>query len=361
MLVSSRRLEGTLGIVALSFLAIGCFLVLRPFVSALMWAVILTFSTWPVYAWLERRLGGRRSLAALAMTVLLATAFVLPLVLVGTSLADDARVLGETVRGALADGVPPLPPWLAELPAVGPELDRVWRRIATNTGTLLELLRPYMTGIRDVALAGGITVGRGLLELTLSVAATFFLYRDGLYAAEQLHLLGHRLAGERGRRLLLVASATIRSVVYGIIGTAVAQGLLAAIGFWIAGLAQPLLLGILVFFLALVPMGPPLVWAPAGIWLLYSGHYASGIFILVWGALVVSGVDNFLKPYLISRGSALPFLLVFLGVVGGALAFGFLGIFLGPTLLAVGYALLREWAMAGVPSAAAEAAPRTDA
>jgi predicted PurR-regulated permease PerM len=360
MIISSRRLEGTLGIVALSFLAIGCFLVLRPFVSALMWAVILAFSTWPVYAWLERRLGGRRSIAAALMTVLLAAAFVLPLVLVGTSLADDARGLGEMVRDALADGVPPLAPWLAELPLIGPELDRLWRQVATNTGTLLQLLSPYMAAIRDVALTGGITIGRGLLELTLSVAVTFFLYRDGLYAADQLRLLGHRLAGERGHRLLQVASDTIRSVVYGIIGTAVAQGLLAAIGFWVAGLPQPLLLGILVFFLALVPMGPPLVWLPAAIWLLYQGRYGMGVFLILWGALVVSGIDNFLKPYLISRGSALPLLLVFLGVVGGALAFGFLGIFLGPTLLAVGFALLREWSMAG-PLPAAEDAPPADA
>jgi predicted PurR-regulated permease PerM len=357
MISSSRRLESTLGIVALSFLAIGCFLVLRPFVSALMWAVILTFSTWPVYAWLEARLGGRRTPAAAVMTVLLATALVLPLVLVGTSLVDDARTLAEMVRRSFAAGPPALPAWLVGLPLIGGELARLWQQIAANTGSLLELLSPYMAAIRDVALSGGISVGRGLLELTLSVVATFFFYRDGLHAAGHLRALGHRLAGERGQQLLKVAGDTIGSVVYGIIGTAVAQGLLAAVGFWIAGVGQPLLLGILVFFLSLVPMGPPLVWGPAAVWLLYQGHYGVGVFLLLWGALVVSGVDNFLKPYLISRGTDLPFLLVFLGVVGGALAFGFLGIFLGPTLLAVGYALVREWGMGGAPPATSETAP----
>lgn len=361
MIGSSRRLESTLGIVALSFLAIGCFLVLRPFVSALMWAVILTFSTWPVYAWLERRLGGRRSLAAVVMTVLLAAALVLPLVLVGTSLADDAGALAALVRDTLAGGPPSLPAWLVGLPLIGPELGRLWAQLVANTGSLLELLSPYMTALRDLALSGGLSLGRGLLELTLSVAATFFFYRDGPYAAQQLRVLGHRVAGDRAHHLLQVAGDTIGSVVYGIIGTAVAQGLLAAIGFWIAGLGHALLLGILVFFLALVPMGPPLVWAPAALWLLYQGQYGVGTFLLLWGALVVSGIDNFLKPYLISRGTDLPFLLVFLGVIGGALAFGFLGIFLGPTLLAVGYALVREWGMAGAPPATAEPPPPPDA
>ena len=146
-----------------------------------------------------------------------------------------------------------------------------------------------------------------------------------------------------------MAGDTIISVVYGSIGTALAQGLLATVGFWIVGRRKPLLLGIAVFFMSLIPSGPPLIWLPVGIWLLYQGQYGYGIFMALWGTFVVSGVDNFLKPYLISRGTNLPLLLVFLGVIGGMLAFGFLGIFLGPTLLAVGFALLREWGVRDAP------------
>lgn len=341
---STRRIEAGFGIAALSLLALGCAVVLLPFASSLMWAVILTFSTWPVYAWLERRLGGRASLAALLMTLLLATALVLPMVLVGTSLADDARSVFDLVRTYAGGGLPGPPAWIAQIPLLGPELARSWSDLAANTGTLVELLAPYMSALRDTVLAATASVGRGLLELTLSVVATFFLYRDGRFAVQRLQTLGHRVAGDRAHQLLKVAGDTIISVVYGLIGTALVQGLLAALGFWLVGLDKVLFLGILTAILALLPpLGPPLVWGPVAAWLLYDGQHGWGIFMLVWGGLVVSGVDNFLKPYLISRGSDLGLLLVFLGVIGGLLAFGFLGIFLGPTLLAVGYALLREW------------------
>lgn len=350
MIGTGRRLESILGIVALSFLAIGCFLVLRPFASSIMWAVILTFSTWPVYVRLERALGGRNSLAALVMTLLLATAFILPLVVLGTSVAGDVRPAFEVIRGLIANGAPLPPDWVADIPLIGRELHGGWTSIANDAGSLVDLIAPYFSALRDLVLASGLTIGRGLLEVSLSVIVSFFLYRDGEYAAQQLHALGQRVAGDRAQHLLKVAGDTIIGVVYGAIGTALAQGVLAAIGFWIAGVPQALLLGIATFFMSLIPSGPPLVWLPVAVWLFYQGEYAYGVFMLIWGTFVVSGVDNFLKPYLISRGTSLPLLLVFLGVIGGVLAFGFLGIFLGPTLLAVGFALMREWGVRDSPA-----------
>ena len=352
-----RSLESILGIVALSLLAIGCVIVLLPFASSLIWAAILTFSTWPAYVRLERALHGRPSLAAGLMTLLLTVAFILPLVLVGTSLADDARKMFELARSYLNGGLPPPPEWIGSVPLIGPELQRSWLDISENTGGVLQLLTPYFAALRDVAVASSLSLGRGLLELTLSVIASFFFYRDGRHAAEQLRSLVHRLAGHRAQHLLQVAGDTIQSVVYGIIGTAVVQGIFAALGFWIAGVGKPLFLGILTFFFSLIPSGPPLVWGPVGLWLLHEGRYGWGTFVLLWGLLIVSGVDNLLKPYLISRGTNLPLLLVFLGVIGGVIAFGFLGIFLGPTLLAVGFALVREWSTRE-PDPAPERLPR---
>ena len=189
----------------------------------------------------------------------------------------------------------------------------------------------------------GLTIGRGALELGLSVLITFFFYRDGLRGVDYLKRISHRVAGKQALRMLDVASKTIRGVVYGVIGTALAQGALAAFGLWLAGVPAPFFLGIVTFLLALFPVGAPFVWIPATLWLLNQGELAWGIFMGVWGAGVVSGVDNFLRPYLISLGSNLPFLLVFMGVIGGVLTFGILGIFLGPTLLAVAQALSREW------------------
>ena len=153
----------------------------------------------------------------------------------------------------------------------------------------------------------------------------------------------HRIAGARAARLSAVACGTIRSVVYGILGTAFAQAILAAIGLWIAGVPGALLWGMLTFFLSVVPVGPPLVWGSATLWLLSQGSIGWAVFMAVWGFFGISGIDNIIKPYLISRGSHLPFILTLVGVLGGALAFGFIGVFLGPLLLALGYRLLQEW------------------
>jgi predicted PurR-regulated permease PerM len=337
------RLEQALAAVALALLVVGCFLVLRPFLSALMWAVILAYSVWPVFAWLERKLNGRRWLAALITTILIAVFLVGPLITVGSSLADDAARVAQWVRLMVQDGPPAPPAWLHDLPYVGPQLAEFWAERAADQTRLLQDIQPYIGSLRDFALASGITLGQGVLELTLSIIAAYFLLRDGRAVGERLDRAGQRLAGARAHRLIEVAGNTIRGVVYGILGTALAQALLAAVGLWMAGIPGPLFLGVLVFFLSPLPIGPPLVWLPAALWLFYQGETGWGVFLVIWGTVVVSGVDNILKPLLISRGGNLPLLLVFLGVLGGAVAFGFMGLFLGPTLLAVGFTLLQEW------------------
>jgi predicted PurR-regulated permease PerM len=182
------------------------------------------------------------------------------------------------------------------------------------------------------------------MQLALSVLVAFFLFRDGEAAAARLQHATLRVAGPDARYLLDVAGQTVNSVVYGILGTALAQGVLAGIGFWVAHVPGASLLGLATFFLSVVPVGPPLIWGSAAVWLYYQGELGWAIFLALWGLLVVSMVDNFLKPFIISRGSSLPFILVFLGVLGGVVAFGFIGVFLGPTLLAVGYRILDEWA-----------------
>jgi predicted PurR-regulated permease PerM len=181
-----------------------------------------------------------------------------------------------------------------------------------------------------------------VVEVGLSVFLAFFIFRDGGAAAERLRTGINRIAGDRGKHLLEVAGNTVRGVVYGILGTALVQAIFAGLGFIIAGVPGAALLALLTFFLSVVPMGPPLIWIPAVIWLFSEGFTGRGIFMLIWG-LIISSVDNLVKPWLISQGSALPFVLIFFGVIGGAIAFGFIGVFLGPTLLAVLYRLIEEW------------------
>lgn len=343
----SNRIEAVAGVAALGLLAIGCLIVLRPFLSSILWALVLSFSTWRLYSWLLALLNDRKTLAATLMTVLVAAVLVVPLALLGGTLADHVTAVVGMVRLLLDQGLPAPPEWLHSLPILGQDLYEYWLGLTNNDAAFTTAVVPYVGQARDWMLKSGANLGQGAIELTLSVLICFFFYRDGSEAARKLHSGVRRLAGDRAQHLLDVAGATIKGVVYGIMGTAFAQGSLAAIGLWLAGVPGALLLGFVTFVLSMIPMGPPFVWVPATLWLFYTGSTGWGIFMALWGLFVVSSVDNVLKPWLISREARLPLLLVFLGVLGGIIAFGFIGIFLGPTLLAVGYTLLQQWVSPG--------------
>ena len=171
----------------------------------------------------------------------------------------------------------------------------------------------------------------------------FFFYRDGPRLAHFVRSLVQRIMQERTGHYIELVAGTVRRVVNGVIGTAMAQAIVAFIGFSIAGVPGAIVLSALIFGLSIIPMGPPLVWAPVTAWLFFQQSYGMGVFMLFWGFVVISSVDNILKPYLISRGGNLPLVIVLLGVFGGLIAFGFIGLFIGPTLLAVGYSLLLDW------------------
>ena len=179
--------------------------------------------------------------------------------------------------------------------------------------------------------------------MSLAVFVCFFFYRDGIALVRFLNMAMDRVIGIHVENILGIINNTVRSVMYGLLGTALAQGIVATVGFVIAGVPAALLLGVVTSLLSLVPVGPPLIWGGVAIWLFYQGTVGWGIFMLLWGFFFVSGVDNVVKPMLISRGSSLPFVLVLFGVMGGVLAFGFVGVFIGPTLLAVGLNLIHEW------------------
>jgi predicted PurR-regulated permease PerM len=338
------RIDQALTLVVLAMLIIGCLFVLQPFVTALVWAAILCTTTWPLYWRLTARLKDRNGLAAFAMVVLLAMLMLAPFIVVGATIADNAAVVAEWGRGLLEAGPPEPPGWVARLPLVGSTVSAYWSGMAHDTAQVLGVLRDYVEPLRKFLVASGASVVGAILQMTLAIFIAWFMFRDGHAISAHLNRVAQRIAGDRGIQLASVAAATVRGVVVGLLGTALVQGVVAAIGFWIAGIPAAPLLGLLTFFLSPVPIGPPLVWIPAGLWLVQNGQTGWGLFVLIWGALVVSTIDNVLKPLIISRGVDLPFVLVLLGVLGGAIAFGFIGIFLGPVLLAVGYALLMEWA-----------------
>jgi predicted PurR-regulated permease PerM len=348
-----NRLEQIAGMAILLLLVIGCFVVLRPFVSAILLALILAYSTFPIYAWCERVLKGRRGLAATLMTLLVAALLLVPLVVLGSSLAQQVAVATVWIRGLFSEGPPGPPGWIANIPVVGTQLYEYWQGFAHNTANLLSELSDfaqYLLPAGEWLLGAAAILGQGTLQLAFALFIAFFFYRDGVDGAKGLQNVAHRLWGERGLRLLDVVGATIKSVVYGTIGTAIAQSTLTSLGLWLAGVPGVLLLGFITFLMALTPIGAPLVWFPAAIWLFYANATGWAVFLVLWGIFVVGGADNIIRPYFISRGSDLPFVLVFLGVLGGTLAFGFLGLFLGPTLLATGYEIVRDWARVEPPA-----------
>ncbi len=363
-----RRIELTARIAAIAILIIGCFLVLRPFLTATLFAASVCLSTWPTYAWLRRRLHGRHTLAAGVMTLILAIAGLVPFVLLVTSLVDDIPSAVESAKGLFAAGPPDPPAWLVRLPVFGEQIDAYWHRIFDNRDELLGLVKRLLEPTRAFLVAVGGVLAGGIVQLTLAVFIGFFLYRDGDPLVATIRGATSRLAGALADPMLSTIGNTVVGVMYGLVGTALAQAVAATIGFLVAGVPSALLLGAATFLLSLVPVGPPLVWGGAAVWLFSNGEIGWGVFMLLWGVLVVSSIDNFVKPLLISRGAAMPFVLVLLGVFGGVLAFGFVGIFLGPTLLAVGYSLIGKWgdaapdalgAAAAEPAAAATEEDRT--
>lgn len=374
----TRRIEQFAGLAALLLLLIGCFFVVRPFVSAFLWALVLCLTLWPIQSRLSTLLGGREALAAVVTTFTIASILVGPFLMIGFSLVDDARAIAVATRKWLEVGLPQPPDWVRDIPLVGGQVKSTWVEVsqeitdvvrklkqgleeARHPGVgaarpsprppsaepqpdsrLVGLLKSLLIWARSSLLSLSLAIGQGVLEVALSVFLTFFVFQDGAALALRLKTGIRRIAGERGNHLLDIAVATVRGVVYGILGTALVQGIMAGFGFLIAGIPGAGLLGLLTFFLSPVPLGPVLLWLPATIWLVNQGFLGWAIFMFIWG-VAISSMDNVVRPWLISQGNDMPFVLIFLGVAGGALAFGFIGVFLGPTLLAVSYRLIEEW------------------
>jgi predicted PurR-regulated permease PerM len=338
-----KRFQPYSRLAAIVFLVIGCLYVLRPFLAGILFAAAIAISSWPLYQRLLDRLKGRRTLAAAVMTVSLILVILVPLSLVTWNIADSATHFYHGARDALESGGFEPPAWLRGLPVVGDAVDSYLRQILSSKEELVAVAKKYMEPARTFLLNSGIVFGSGVAQVSLAAFVSFFLYRDGHNIVAALDVGMDKIMGEHAKEVSETVSRTVTGVMYGMLGTALAQAAVAAVGFLVAGVPAVALLSVATFIFSLVPVGPPLIWGGAAIWLFSQGMAGWAIFMLVYGALVISGVDNVVKPMLISRGSSLPFALVLLGVMGGVLAFGFVGLFIGPTLLAVALGLLRNW------------------
>ncbi len=331
------------GLLGFTVILISCLVIMAPFFPAVLLATILTLATWPAFVRLNWKLKNSTSVAAFVMTCFLAGCFIFPLAIIGTSIADNFTQVYGTVQHSLQSDTEDTAKMLQTVPYIGDYLVKAWMFAASDKERLSAALQEYAAPTSQKLISFGGVIGRGLLDITLGVLISYFFFRHGTHVAVRLGNLIERFGGEQGRHILDVSKKTLIGVVYGILGTALAQGLLAAFGFWLADVPGAPFLGLMTFFLSFIPMGPPLLWIPAAIWLYAGGNTAWSIFLVLWGVLAIASVDNFLKPYFISLGSNLPLLLVLLGVLGGMIAFGFIGVFIGPTILAVAYSLMIEW------------------
>jgi predicted PurR-regulated permease PerM len=317
--------------------------ILRPFLGAIVWATTVVVATWPLMISLQTLLWNKRSLAVVAMTLLLLCVLVVPLTFAIAAIVSNLDDIAVWAKSLAAFKLPPPPGWLVSLPLVGGKALELWERVAT-AGIQDATVRvvPYAGGVIKWFAAQLGSVGVLLLEFLLTVVLAAAMYAGGERATQRLFRFGQRLAGSGGETAIYLAGHTIRGVALGVVVTAIVQSLFGGIGLLIAGvpLAGALTGAMLLLSIAQIGVSPVLGCVAA--WLYWTGQSAWGTFMLVW--MIVAGtMDNFLRPVLIRKGADLPLLLVFVGVVGGLVAFGFIGIFVGPVILAVADKLLVAW------------------
>jgi predicted PurR-regulated permease PerM len=317
--------------------------VLQLFLVPMAWAGILAYATWPLYARLRRLLGGNATGSALLMTLLLTAAFILPMLWLVAMLRGELTDAYAEVATYLAQGPHPLPAIIARIPVLGDRLQELLNQLSGDPGAVRAQIAQWVEQRADDVLniLGG--VGRNAGKFGLALIAVFFLYRDGEILLSQIRRVLHRFLGARIDAYLNAAGGMTKAVVWGLVATAVGQGIVAGLGYWWAGLQAPLLLGAITALVALIPFGTPFTWGSIGLWLVLKGDVVAGVGLLAWGVLVVSWVDNLVRPLVISSATRIPFLLVMFGVLGGLATFGLVGLFIGPVILAVLIAVWREW------------------
>ncbi|HSG24000.1 MAG TPA: AI-2E family transporter YdiK [Azonexus sp.] len=317
--------------------------VLRPFLAATIWATMIVVATWPLLLGLEARFGHRRAPAVVVMTLAMLLLLVLPLWLAIDTISEHSEQLTAAGHYLAENGLPRLPAWVAALPLVGEKISTVWGQlVASGSAGIFAKITPYAadTGKWVLSQVGGL--GGMLIQFLLVVIVAAILYSAGETAARMVHRFGRRLAGERGESSIILAGQAIRGVALGVGVTAIVQTVLGGVGLAIAGVPFATLLSAVMLMLCIAQVGPGLVLFPAVAWMYWMGDSGWATALLVW-SIVVTMLDNFLRPMLIKKGADLPLLLIFAGVIGGMLGFGLVGIFVGPVVLAVTYTLLLAW------------------
>ncbi|OHV81466.1 AI-2E family transporter [Rhizobium sp. LCM 4573] len=316
------------------------------FVVPVLAALVIGFASWPLYRELLRRIGGNTTVGASLAILFILTFLIVPIgIAVSYAIGELREWIGWAVE-ANRVGAPP-PEWMLALPWAGAWLGEQWRHYIGTPGAFGELIQ-LVSGAnigniyRAVVAAGG-GAFHLLLSLLFMLIALFFVYRDGAAFTRQIDLLGERILPNRWERMSRVVPATISSTVTGMTLIAIGEGIVLGIAYWIAGVPSPVTLGVLTGIMALIPGGAPLSFTLVSIYLVASGSYFAGIALFVWGTVELFIVDKTVRPRLVGGPIKLPFLPTFFGLVGGVKTMGFLGLFIGPVLMALIVSIWREW------------------
>jgi predicted PurR-regulated permease PerM len=333
----------TILVLVIGLLLVASLWTMQAFIGPLVWATAIVVATWPMLEGVQRRAGGSRALATAVMTIFMLLIFVVPFFLAIGVMLDASADGANVVRSYLKNGLGPPPSWLANVPMAGERLTAEWQAIsASGPEGFGEAVRPYVKSVAAWLLA--VTGGFGglFVHFLLTVIISAILYAQGEAAAAGVRAFASRLAGARGDNAVVLAGQSVRSVALGVVVTALVQTSLAGLGMWVCGVPHPGLLTAVVFVFCIAQIGPFPVLIPAMIWMFAHASAGWAIAFLIW-SIPVGILDNFLRPILISRGVELPLILIFAGVIGGLLAFGVIGLFLGPVILAVTYSSLGAW------------------
>lgn len=334
--------ERAVALLAIGAILFACFWIAKPLLFVLAWGALIAIALAPLHRTLARVTGNWPKVAATVMVLVLLALVIFPLSYLPGSFEGVTEGLAGLTNNWTELKLPPLPLWVSGVPWLGPIIDQKWTAAASNSRELLLVVKPYVGPVLQWLAAKGGSLGLAILEMLLSIilAGVFLATAEGTTSAS--HKIANRLGGTSAENLLDVAVRTVRGVAQGVIGTALIQGFLSGIGFAIAGVPFAIALGAVSFGTAMLQIGTWLVWIPVAIWLSYQGDTGWALFTAVLG-ITINVLDNVLKPLLIGRGAGIPLWVIFIGVIGGLLSIGFIGIFIGPLVMAAGYSIVMGW------------------
>jgi predicted PurR-regulated permease PerM len=341
----SRAVEVSIHIGLVILLVAACFLVLSPFIAMVAWGLTIAIAGYPAYCRLQKLLGGRGGLAAVLFTVLLLAVLILPIVMLSQSLVEGSQAVAASLQNGTLT-VPPPPPNIATWPIIGRPVSDLWGLASTNLSAALGRFAPQLKGAASTLVSAAAAVGVGVLQFFISIVVAGLLLGNSSQGAKASRKLAIRLFGNRAEEFETLAGATVRSVTTGILGVAVIQTVLASLGFLVVRLPGAGLWALMFLIAAVLQLGGPAL-VPFVIYVFATASTAKAVAFLIW-CVVVALMDNVLKPLLLGRGLPVPILVVFLGAMGGFLAMGIIGLFVGPIILSVGYKLFLAWLDEGV-------------